>query len=195
MSKKHSTRTEDDEFDTTDNDSYNDVVFEEEGSTQADTVKKLREQLKACRKEKQEYLEGWQRMKADIANIRKDAEEDRKNAQTYANEAFISELLPVLDSFDMAFANKRAWENVDAQWRAGVEYIYSQLRAALERSGVAFINPEGEPFDHELHSSLEAVPTDDPAQDNIVAEVMQKGYALHGKVVRPAKVKVYVAQT
>lgn len=159
-------------------------------ATQKDVVKDLREKLKKALAEKQEYLDGWQRAKADFVNARKREEEARKDLVKYANESLILELGPVLDSFAMAFANKEAWEKVDKNWRMGVEYIYSQLKGVLESNGFGEFDPMGEQFDPARHHAIESVPVDDQAQDHKVAAVIQKGYMLNGKIIRPASVKI-----
>lgn len=169
-----------------------DVVIEDEDESQnpAQLIKKLRERLKKAEAEKTEYLTGWQRAKADLINARKRDEEDRKNFIKYANEGLIEDLLPVLDSFSMAFANKEAWEKVDKNWRMGVEYIYSQLIGTLERNNVKVIDPLGLDFDPIHHISIETIETADEKQSGKILEVIQKGYEINGKVVRAPKVKV-----
>jgi molecular chaperone GrpE len=137
-----------------------------------------------------EYLSGWQRAKADLVNARKRDEEDKKDFIKYANEDLIGEILTVLDSFDMAFANKEAWEKVDKNWRMGVEYIYTQLISTLDRFNLKVINPAGQKFDPNHHVSIENVPVNDAAQDGVIVVVIQKGYELNGKVIRAPKVKV-----
>src|SRR3989344_2951801 len=77
--------------------------------------------------EKQEYLTGWQRAKADLVNARKRDEEERKEFIRFVNGQLIEDLIPVLASFDMATENKEAWEKADKNWRTGVEYIHAQL--------------------------------------------------------------------
>ncbi len=163
-----------------------------EGNTAGtkDTVKDLREKLKKALAEKQEYLEGWQRSKADFVNARKREEESRAELVKFANEDLIFELLPALDSFTMAFANKEAWEKADKNWRQGVEYIYAQLMSALERSGLKSFDPKGEKLDPFKHTAISTVPVADQAQEHTVVEVVQKGYTLRDKVIRPAQVKV-----
>ncbi len=153
-------------------------------------VKKLKAQLKQVEGEKQDYLAGWKRAQADLVNARKRDEEDKKQFTKYVNEGLISELLPVLDSFSMAFQNKEAWEKVDKNWRMGVEYIYSQLISILEQNKLKVLNPKGEQFDPNNHVAIENVPVDDKKQDNIILEVIQPGYELSGKVIRAPKVKV-----
>ena len=180
---------------TTPADEDNSVVFESEdgeGNTlnPAAKIKQLREKLKKSEAERMEYLSGWQRAKADLINARKRDEEDKKDFVKYANEDLISEILSVLDSFDMAFANNEAWEKVDKNWRVGVEYIYSQLLSALERFNLKVINPVGQKFDPNHHVSIEGVEVTDKAQDGMIVSVVQKGYELSGKVIRAPKVRV-----
>ncbi len=153
-------------------------------------IKKLKEKLRACESQKQEYLDGWQRSKADFINLRKRDEEDKKEFIKFANERLVEELIPVLDSFQMAFGNKEAWEKADKNWRMGVEYIHSQLISTLERHGIKEINPLGEKFDITRDEAVDYVPTDKESDDQKVLSVTQKGYTLHGKSIRPAKVIV-----
>lgn len=160
---------------------------EENGTS---TIKKLREKLKKCVEEKQEYLNGWQRSKADFVNARKKEEELRSGLVAFAKEGLILDLLTSIDNFDMAFANKDVWESVDKNWRVGIEHIHSQLLKTLEEHGLKQFDPLGEEFDHNRHDSVETVVVDDKSDDHKVVLVMQKGYELGGKIIRPAKVKV-----
>lgn len=157
-----------------------------------DVVKKLREQLATARKEKEEYLTGWQRTKADYVNLQKEEEAKRRDLKKHVVASFIEELLPVLDSYDLAFSNKEAWEKVDANWRKGVEYIHAQLLKVLADHGVSEISPkEGEAFDHNIHESIENIPTENDSLDHTIAKVIQKGYRGESGVIRPARVNVY----
>jgi len=110
-----------------DNSNNEDIVFDEEGVVNKSELKKIRDKLKQCIKEKQSNLEGWQRTRADFVNIKKENEKSRIELKKYANEQLILDILPVLDSFDMASANKKAWESVDKNWRDGIMYIQAQL--------------------------------------------------------------------
>lgn len=181
--------SEHEDIDTTETD---DEVTIDEEETGADAIKKLRAKLKTCQTERQEYLEGWQRVRAEFANARREDEKRMAELRKHANERLLLDLMPVLDSFDMAFANKEAWEKVDKGWRDGVTYIHSQLVGAMEQYGVSTIDPTGQKFDPAMQTSIEAVPTDDKAQDDMVAQVLSKGYRLHDRIIRPAKVTVYV---
>jgi molecular chaperone GrpE len=159
-------------------------------ATTKDTVKDLRQKLKKAVEEKQQYMEGWQRTKADFVNARKREEEARKEIAKFANEDLLMQITPVLDSFTMAFANKDAWEKVDKNWRVGVEYIYSQLKGILEQNGFKEYDPTGETFDPMRHHAIETVEVSDQNQDHKVINVVQKGYELNGKIIRPASVKI-----
>ena len=157
----------------------------------AGALKKLREKLKACEKEKKEYLDGWQRVRADFSNVKKEEETRRGEMIKFASEGLVEDMLPVLDSFSMAFSNKEAWEKVDANWRKGVEYIFAQMYSVLESRGLTEIGKIGEHVDPRLHVAIEEIPTTLPEQADTIAEVVQKGYRLHNKVIRPANVKVF----
>jgi molecular chaperone GrpE len=156
----------------------------------AEKIKKLKAELEESNKQRIEYLDGWQRMKADMVNMKKREEEDRSNFIKYAKEGVIEEILPVLQSFDMAMANKESWEKVEANWRSGVEYIAKQLRSVLESHGLVEVNPIGEKFDPSRDEALEHVAVTDEKQDHIIIEVVQKGYKLHDKIVKAPRVKV-----
>jgi molecular chaperone GrpE len=168
------------------------VAEDGEGNTgtSKDTVKDLREKLKKAIAEKQEYMDGWQRTKADFVNARKREEEARKEMAKFANEDLLMQITPVLDSFTMAMSNKATWENVDKNWRMGVEYIYSQLKGILEQNGFTEFDPLGETFDPVKHHAIETIEVTDETQDHKVINVVQKGYILNGKIVRPASVKI-----
>ncbi len=160
-----------------------------EGNTQ-DTTQRLREKLKKAIAEKQEYLDGWQRAKAEFVNARKRDEELRRDMIKFANENLIAELIPVLESFEMARANKEAWESIDKNWRMGVEHIQSQLVKILNDNGLTEINPLGQKFDPMRDEAVENVTVTDEKQDHTVVEVLQKGYSLGGKIIKAPRVKV-----
>lgn len=171
-----------------DSEALDDSVVAEEALNE--TVKRLRAKLKTLEAEKQEYLIGWQRAKADLINARKRDEEDRKDFIKFANERLIEEFIPVLASFDMAMGNKEAWEKADKNWRTGVEYIHSQLLKVLTDNGLKELNPINEKFDHVHHEASVYEPVGDEKQDHIILQVIQKGYSLNGKVLKAPIVKV-----
>ena len=171
-----------------------DIVFEDNTEvTGADFNKKynaLKGKVKELEAKATEYLNGWQRDKADFINLRKKDEEAKKQVVAYAKEDLINELIPVLDSFESAMKNKEAWAKVDSNWRVGVEYIASQLNQTLENNGLKKVYPLGVAFDHTRDEAIEMVPTEDESQDGVVLEVVQTGYMFGDRLVRPPKVRV-----
>jgi molecular chaperone GrpE len=158
------------------------------------TLKKLRGDLKQVKKEKEEYLTGWQKERADFANFKKDEDARKKAFAEFQLEGVLSRFLSVMDSFGMAMANKEAWEKVDKNWRIGVEHIHSELKKIFEEHGVVEIGTVGESFDPNIHHSIASVCGPDQTKDHTVTEVVQKGYKLGNRVLRPAQVKVYEYQ-
>ena len=155
------------------------------------TLKKLRADLKQAKKEKEEYLTGWQKERANFINYKKD-EENRKTLFSEAvRERILTRFLTLLDSFNMAMGNREAWEKVDSNWRVGIEHIYSDLNKIFEEYGVKAVGEMGETFDPNIHQSINVVSTEDKAEDHKVAEVIQQGYKLGERVLRPARVNVY----
>src|SRR3989344_1056407 len=156
----------------------------------ANAIQKLKKKLPACEKDRQEYLDGWQRSKADFVNARREEEEVRKKIFAAAQEETLLSIVPVADSFELAFANKEAWAAVPEGWRKGVEYINAQLLKALQDNGLTEVAPLGEPFDPARHESVGSVPVSKKEDHDTVIEVLAKGYALNGKIVRPPRVKI-----
>ncbi len=150
-------------------------------------LKKLREELKKVTAERQEYLEGWQRAKADYVNVKRRAEEERGELIRGAALGIVRSILPVLDSFDHALEAAPPGEDV---WIAGIKNTKTQLLKALEAEGVAGFDPIGEQFDPARHEPVGTVAVSSPEEDNIVTKTYQKGYTLHGTLVRPARVAV-----
>lgn len=155
------------------------------------TLKKLREDLKAVRKEKEEYLTGWQKERADFANYKKEEEGRKAMFSESVRERILSKFLSVVDSFHIAFSNKEVWEKVDLNWRIGIQHIYSQLNSIFEEYGVKSFGEENELFDPNLHQSVEVVETDNKDLDHKIAKVIQKGYKLGDRIIRPANVNVF----
>jgi len=164
-------------------------ISEEEDQSIDKKLKKLREKLKKCQKEKEEYLAGWQRAKADLINYKKEQEQKISDYYKFANEGLILEILPVLDSFEEALKhNKDDVGGETHQWRKGLIQIYNQLKNILKNQGLEEIKAIGEKFNPEFHEALEEVESNKP--EGIIVEEIQRGYKLHGRVIRPSKVKV-----
>lgn len=166
-----------------------DLSFDEADGQITDKLKKLQAELKACDEERREYLAGWQRAKADYINLKKDLDKERGDYGRLARESILHELLPLADSFELAFANKEAWAAAPANWRQGVEYIYQQLQSIFQHYGLEVIDPLHQAFNPEQHESLGFIAGEE-ADEGRVLEVLKKGYILGGKVLRPAQVKV-----
>ncbi|MBI4132261.1 MAG: nucleotide exchange factor GrpE [Candidatus Sungbacteria bacterium] len=146
-------------------------------------VKKLREELQRCEAGKREYLEGWQRAKADLINYKKDEARRFDEFLKFAAEGLIAELVPALDSFDLALQH-----GMPKDVERGIVMIRSQLEDILRRRGLEVLQPRGQKFDPAFHESLGEVETE--GEEGTVAEVLQPGYLLQGKLLRPARVKI-----
>lgn len=151
------------------------VVAEE---AQGETIKKLREKLKIAEAKAKEYLDGWQRAQADFANLRRRDEEAKQEFLKFAKASLVEELIPVLDSFNIALS----------QGHSDLEPLLNQLFSVLKSNGLEELDPQGEVFDPRLHEAVSSEPTDEPERDQKILKVLQKGYALSGKIIRPAKV-------
>jgi molecular chaperone GrpE len=169
------------------NQSSNEIKKESVSAVEVDAAHK---ELEKITKERDEYLAGWQRAKADFVNAKKTWEQNMSEFKTMANEELIAELLPVLQSFEMAFANKDAWEKADKNWRMGVEYIHTQLKAVVEQNGLKEINPVGAKFEPTLHEAIRYEETSDASKAGTITSVIEKGYMLGSKLIKPAKVVV-----
>ncbi len=173
-----------------DDDSVGQVVMDEETDAPEALIKKLKVRIKELEKENKEYMDGWQRERADFTNYKKRVENEKIEVVKYANEGLLEEITQVLDSFEMAFSNKEAWEKVDKNWRIGVEYIHTQLVKILDENNFRSMNPLGEKFDPKFHIAVEHTTTDDEKKDGMITEVKKKGYVLSDRVMKAAQVVV-----
>lgn len=171
--------------------SFVDSTEDGEALPTKDVVKKLREEIKTLRKEKEEYLNGWQRAKADYINLQKELDIVRISSGIFAKESMAEKLFPALDSFDMAIGDKTHWEKIDKDWQDGILSIQQQLLSGLEKSGIEKIDEVSVSFDPNLHQSISLLETDDEKKDHIVANILQAGYKIGDRVIRPAKVIIY----
>ena len=145
----------------------------------------LQEQLRQAEQKAQEHLDSWLRAKAETENLRRRAQADIASAHKYAVENLAEALLPVRDSLEAALAI----ENVTPEsLKNGVELTLRQLNAVFEKASLREINPVNEKFDPHRHQAMTVVPH--PGEPNQVVSVMQKGYLLHERVIRPALVTV-----
>lgn len=129
----------------------------------------------------------YMRLMADFQNFKRRADRERSEIYARANENIVTQLLDVADNFERALADDSAEE--DENFRKGMEMIYSQLMDVLAKAGVSEIIAEGEEFDPNFHNAVMMEDTD-KVESGKVSEVLQKGYTLNGRVVRPSMVKV-----
>ena len=149
----------------------------------------LAKALAEARAEAQSHHEALLRAHAELDNVRKRSQRELENAHKFGHNSVITELLPVRDSMELGLAACDE-PGVDvAKVREGLELTLKMLAGALEKSGVAEINPIGESFDPELHQAM-SMQEDPTAESGDVIMVVQKGYALNERLVRPATVIV-----
>jgi molecular chaperone GrpE len=154
----------------------------EESAPAADS---LEEQLRKAEQAAVEHRDAWLRSKAEADNIRKRAQVEIANAHKFAVEEFASELLPVKDSLEAALIAENP--SVESM-KSGVELTLKQLAAVFERFSLAEINPVGQKFDPHRHQAIGTVQSGQ--EPNTVVQVLQKGYLLRDRVIRPALVTV-----
>ena len=142
-------------------------------------------ELEALRNENEELIDTLQRLQADFDNYRKRAARDQESLVARAGERIVKELLPILDDLERAL--EAADQHEEAKLEDGVQLVHRQLEQLLEKEGLALVETDG-PFDPHVHEALLTQPSD--ADEGSVIEVLQKGYRLGDRVLRPARVVV-----
>jgi Molecular chaperone GrpE (heat shock protein) len=132
-----------------------------------------------------EHHDAWLRAKAETENVRRRAQEDIAKAHKFGIEKFAADLLAVKDSLEAALAVENA--TVES-YRSGVEVTLKQLEQVFERQSLKTVDPAGQKFDPHQHQAISMLPSDQ--EPNTVINVLQKGYVLHDRVIRPALVTV-----
>ena len=168
-----------------------DIVKEVDQVKEKEMVEISKDELDDLRKRAgadSEYHEKMIRTMADMENLRKRMDREKKDYINYANQELISGLLPVMDNFDRALQSVERTDQ-SAPYLQGVEMIYKQLEDVLKQQGLDEIKALGEPFDPHLHEAVQTEETDRYPEDTIL-EVILKGYLFRGKLLRPAVVKV-----
>lgn len=161
-----------------------DMQNEEQALDQAED--ELIEQIRQAEKKAEENWEQLLRAKAEMENLRRRTQKDLENAHKYGMEKFVTELLPVKDSMELGLAA----EDASAEsLREGMELTMNMLNKAFEKLNVVEVNPLNEAFNPELHQAMTMQPSDE-VEPNTVIAVMQKGYLLNERLVRPAMVIV-----
>lgn len=162
---------------------------EAQTGAQPEVMPSLEEMLQESERKAQEHYDAWMYAKAETENVRRRAAEDAEKARKFAVENFSSELLAVKDALEMALATENASPEA---LKSGVELTLKQLSNVFEKFKIQEVNPMGQKFDPHQHQAMAMVEAD--AEPNTVVLVMQKGYLLNERVLRPALVSVAKAK-
>ena len=149
----------------------------------------IEQQLEKAQETIKDYWDQMMRLRAEIENNRKRAERDVENAHKYALKGFVEDLLPVIDSMEMGQVASGADNATLESIREGSDLTISMFIQVLEKNGLEQVDPIGEKFDPDKHQAISMVENTD-AESNTIVEVMQKGFLLNNRLVRPAMVVV-----
>ncbi len=158
-------------------------------ATAADVLQQLEESRVEIEALKKELAELQPRAQAEIQNIRRRAEQDVEKAHKFGLEKFANELLPVVDSLERAIEASQGEDEQTKAIREGIEMTLGMFLSGMEKFNVEQVNPEGQPFNPEHHQAMSMVPAEG-VEPNTVVAVVQKGYLLNGRLMRPAMVMV-----
>ncbi|MFH1582149.1 MAG: nucleotide exchange factor GrpE [bacterium] len=147
----------------------------------------LKKKLEECQKQRDEYLAGWQRAKADFINHKKEEMERMERIMRYAEEEMVLKIIPILDNFELTEKNLSEEDKKDDKIK-GILQIKNQIQNLLKTSFVEEINTKGAKFDPNFHEAIEMVESKE--KSGTILEELQKGYLMDGKLIRPSKVKV-----
>lgn len=167
----------------------NDTPQTEQSAAQPEAMPSMEEMLKAAELKAQEHYDAWMYAKAEGENIRRRAAEDVSKAQKFAVERFSGEMLAVMDSLQAGLAVQT--ENIES-FKSGMELTLKQLSSVFEKFNIKEINPVGEKLDPHKHQAIGMLESEQ--EPNTVVSVMQKGYSLNDRVMRPALVMVAKAK-
>ena len=159
-----------------------------ESEEKARTEEPINAELEKTRLESKEYFEGWQRERADFANYKKRIERDQVQMVQSLNGTIIKKYLVVLDDLDRALKN-RPTDPEGAKWAEGIDLIYRKLQTILENENVKRISAEIEFFDPNIHEAISHEDSPDHESGQVI-EVLQHGYMIGDRVLRPALVRV-----
>jgi molecular chaperone GrpE len=155
-------------------------LFAESGSS---------DELLAAIEQRDSYLEALRQLQADFENYKKRVVRDQQEYAEMKSVKLMEELLPIVDNFSLALASLEGKDSATKKLRKGIELVYAELFALLEKQGLEKIDAEGAIFDPEFHDAVSHEDNGEHEQE-IVTEVLREGYKVRGKVVRPAMVKV-----
>lgn len=156
--------------------------------TEADSPAAVEDQLAAALAEAEDYKDRWLRSQAEFANARKRMEKQRLDTYTNATASVIDKLLPIVDDFERAMENLPA-EISENSWLEGMQLVQRKLVSTLDNFNVTAIDAVGEPFDPNMHEAITQEPTDE-FESGVVCRVLQTGYKIGDRVIRPSLVVV-----
>lgn len=158
-------------------------IPEEDEDTALSKVNKAKSKLKIAEKERKEYLDGWQRERADFANFKRDMGKYLEDARGAVKEDIVGQFLNVLDNIELTIQHAPK-EISKSDWYKGLEQVHKQYLSTLQEVGVQEIQvKKGDTFDPARHEAIEG-------NGEKISEILQKGYILGSKILRPTKVKV-----
>ena len=160
-----------------------------EDKASEDAINELQEKLKKAEEEASAHRDEVLRARADLENTRKRMERDIENAHKYAVEKFVQELLPVIDSLEMGLAAARQEDANISSVKEGTELTLKMFADCTDKFGMKSLDPKGEKFNPEFHQAMSMQESPEHEPDTVIA-VMQKGYLLNDRLVRPAMVVV-----
>ena len=171
--------------DNTDNDAKESPA--EQATDDLEAIKEaIKKELEAQKALLQESEEHYKRLQADFMNFRRRNEKEREDLSSVILQGLIKDLLPIIDNFERALAVEEA---KGSPLHDGISMVYNQLITSLQKNGLEEIKAVGEKFDPNFHQAVMRV-EDPEKEDNTVEEVLQKGYMVQGRVIRPSMVKV-----
>jgi molecular chaperone GrpE len=161
---------------------------EAQAQAEAEELDALRQELEGVRAKEAEYLDGWQRARAELSNARKRFQREQQRAYANAKADLLVRLLPIIDDFERAFETLPEDLSSDT-WVEGVKLVQHKALGLLEQEGVVPIDAVGQEFDPSLHQAVTHEPSEEVPEGHVIAE-MQRGYTIGDRVLRPCMVRV-----
>lgn len=171
-----------------DNESTYDSIPTEDTDSSSEDSSELSE-LEVKQKELDEMTDRYYRLQAELANMRKRNQRDREDLLRYKSQSLAKELLPAYDNIERAL-NIEVDTEAGNNLKKGIEMVFNSLLEAFKKEGIEIVDPLGEPFDPNFHEAYTQVPANEGQESNEVSQVFEKGFKLHDRVLRAAKVSV-----
>jgi len=160
------------------------------GSSRKEEITEQKDELTICKEERDEYLNGWKRAKADLINYKKEEARRLEEIVKFSTSDLVEDIIPVFDSFDLAITTLEK----DTHAEKGIHMIRAQLEDTLKKRGLETVKTKaGDVFDPTMHESVGEIDSEHPP--GTIAQEIERGYKLHGRVVRAARVKLSKEKT